>query len=53
LLSKKESKLSRKTVMLFYGFTKFAATSDLLIKLFFYLSSTHLRRLRKPSTNNL
>jgi farnesyl-diphosphate farnesyltransferase len=53
LLSKNESKLSRKTVMLFYGFTKFAATSDLLIKLFFYLSSTHLRRLRKPSTNNL
>lgn len=38
-------KLSRNTVWMFYGFTKFAASSDLLMKLFFKVTSGFLRRL--------
>ncbi len=38
-------KLARKTVAMFYSFTGFATTSDLLIKAFFYFASTHLRKL--------
>ena len=43
--SQYEIKLSRKTVALFYCFTQLAASSDPLMKTFFYLSSTSLRRL--------
>jgi len=38
-------KLARKTVWSFYGFTKIAASSDILIKGFFYLWGAPLRRL--------
>jgi farnesyl-diphosphate farnesyltransferase len=38
-------KLSRNTVWIFYGFTKLAASSDLLMKLFFKVTSGSLRRL--------
>lgn len=48
-ISKHKVKLTRKTVVMFYSFTKFAAASDLLIKVFFYLSSFDLRKL---STKN-
>jgi farnesyl-diphosphate farnesyltransferase len=40
--SKDEVKLSRSTVMSFYGFTQWAVKSDNLMKLFFYLSSKSL-----------
>lgn len=42
-------KLSRKTVWLFYGFTKLAASNDFLMKSFFYISSACLRRLALTS----
>jgi len=38
-------KLSRNTVWIFYGFTKLAASSDFLMKSFFYATSARLRRL--------
>ena len=38
-------KLSRNTVWIFYGFTKLAASSDLLMKLFFKVTSGSLQRL--------
>lgn len=41
---KDEVKLSRKTVMAFYAFTKIAVGSDALIKLFFYTASNSLRK---------
>ena len=40
-------KLSRHTVMAFYGFTKIASASDFLMKAFFYQSSGPLRKLSK------
>ena len=40
-----EVKLSRNTVWIFYGFTKIAASNDLLMKSFFHLASTQLRKL--------
>jgi len=40
--SNDEAKLSRNAVMSFYGFTRWAVTSDHLMKLFFYLSSRSL-----------
>lgn len=40
---KDEVKLSRKTVMTFYSFTKLAVKSDLAMKAFFYLGSDALR----------
>ncbi len=42
--SKTEVKLSRKTVMMFYSFTKVAVHSDALMKTFFYASSKSLRK---------
>ena len=42
--SKDEVKLSRSAVMSFYGFTKWAVKSDLLLKTFFYLSSKSLNK---------
>lgn len=42
-----EQKLTRRVVWTVYGFTKLAAQSNLLIKLFFYLSSQDLRKLLK------
>lgn len=42
---KDEVKLSRKTVMTFYAFTKFAVGSDALMKLFFHIASGALRKL--------
>ncbi|QWD04099.1 squalene/phytoene synthase family protein [Polynucleobacter paneuropaeus] len=44
-----EPKLTRKVVWGVYGFTKLAAHSNLLVKLFFYLSSQDLRKLAKSS----
>lgn len=45
-LSKKaEVKLSRKTVWIFYGFTRLAASNDFLMKSFFYTASSRLRKL--------
>ena len=44
---KEEVKLSRKTVMVFYAFTKVAVASDVLMKLFFRTAS---RALRKAQT---
>ena len=41
---KDEVKLSRSTVMSFYGFTQWAVKSDLLMKTFFYLSSRSLAK---------
>ena len=41
---KDEVKLSRKTVMAFYAFTKFAVGSDALMKLFFHNASSPLRK---------
>lgn len=38
-----EVKLSRKTVMAFYAFTKMAVKSNALMKLFFYITSIKLR----------
>jgi len=40
-------KLSRKTVMAFYGFTKIAATNDLVMKAFFQFSTGPLRKLTR------
>jgi farnesyl-diphosphate farnesyltransferase len=40
-------KLSRHTVMTFYGFTKIASSSDFLMKAFFYQSTGPLRKLSK------
>jgi farnesyl-diphosphate farnesyltransferase len=40
-------KLSRHTVMAFYGLTKIASASDFLMKVFFYQSTEPLRRLSK------
>jgi farnesyl-diphosphate farnesyltransferase len=42
--NKDELKLSRKTVMVFYTFTKFAVRSDALIQTFFNLFSKSLRK---------
>ena len=42
--SKEEVKLSRNTVMTFYGFTKFAVKSDVLMRAFFGISSSALRK---------
>ena len=44
---KDEVKLSRSTVMSFYSFTKIAASSDILMKAFFYLSTGSLRKLSR------
>lgn len=44
---KDEVKLSRHTVMAFYGFTKIASASNFLMKAFFYQSTGPLRRLSK------
>ncbi|MBU3540670.1 phytoene/squalene synthase family protein [Polynucleobacter sp. UB-Tiil-W10] len=41
---KNEVKLSRKTVMSFYGFTKWAVKTDFLMKAFFYLGSKSLTK---------
>ena len=41
---KDEVKLSRNAVMSFYGFTKWAIKSDILMKAFFYLSSRSLAK---------
>lgn len=45
LNAKVEMKLSRNTVWIFYGFTKLAASNDFLIKTFFYITSSRLRKL--------
>jgi farnesyl-diphosphate farnesyltransferase len=42
--SKDEVKLSRNTVMSFYGFTKWAVKSDMVMKIFFSLSSRSLAK---------
>jgi farnesyl-diphosphate farnesyltransferase len=44
---KDEVKLSRSTVMGFYSLTKLAASSDILMKVFFYLSTGSLRKLNR------
>lgn len=44
---KDEVKLSRSTVMSFYSFTKIAASSDILMKAFFHLSTGSLRKLSR------
>jgi len=44
---KDEVKLSRKAVMSFYSFTKIAASSDILMKAFFRLSTGSLRNLKR------
>ena len=41
---KDEVKLSRNTVMSFYGFTKWAVKSDMVMKIFFSLSSKSLAK---------
>jgi farnesyl-diphosphate farnesyltransferase len=46
-IDKDEFKLSRKTVMAFYGFTKIAATNDLMMKAFFHFSTRSLRKLSR------
>lgn len=38
-------KLSRNTVWLFYGFTKIAACSDLMLKIFFRIAARKLRKI--------
>ena len=43
---KEDVKLSRNTVWIFYGFTKIAASSNMLIKSFFYIWGSPLRKLR-------
>ena len=45
LHKKGQLKLSRMTVWFFYGFTKIAASNDMLIKVFFYLWSSPLKKL--------
>jgi farnesyl-diphosphate farnesyltransferase len=42
-----EVKLSRKTVMAFYGFTKIAASNDLMMKAFFQFSTGPLRKISR------
>jgi farnesyl-diphosphate farnesyltransferase len=42
---KDEVKISRSTVIVFYCFTKFAVRSDALMKLFFELFSSHLKKI--------
>ena len=42
--NKDEVKLSKSSVMKFYGFTKFAVKSDALMKAFFYLSSRSIAK---------
>lgn len=42
--NKNEVKLSRKTVMTFYAFSKIAVRSNALIKVFFYFGSSPLRK---------
>jgi farnesyl-diphosphate farnesyltransferase len=42
---KDDVKLSRKTVMAFYYFTKFAVHSNVLMRLFFQISSAKLRKI--------
>ena len=44
---KDEVKLSRSTVMSFYSFTKIAASSNNLMKIFFHLSTGSLRKLNQ------
>jgi len=44
---KDDVKLSRSTVMSFYSFTKIAASSDALMKIFFHLSTRSLRKLNQ------
>ena len=44
LVDKDEAKLSRKTVMTFYAFTQFAVRSDVLMQIFFNISSKSLRK---------
>ncbi len=41
---KNEVKLSRETVMSFYGFTKWAVKTDFLMKVFFYIGSKSLTK---------
>lgn len=48
---KDQVKLSRHTVMAFYGFTKIASGNDALIKTFFSLSTRSLRRLIQYQTS--
>lgn len=43
--NKAEVKVSRNAVWIFYGFTKLASSNDLPMKSFFYLASSHLRKL--------
>jgi len=45
--NKDEVKLSRSTVISFYGFTRWAVKSDNLMKVFFYLSSRSLIKSRR------
>jgi farnesyl-diphosphate farnesyltransferase len=42
--NKNDVKLSRKTVMTFYAFTKFAVKSDMLMQAFFNMFSKSLRK---------
>ncbi len=50
LSNKVEMKLSRNIVWIFYGFTKLAASNDFLIKAFFYITSSRLRKLAVASS---
>ena len=43
-VDKDEAKLSRNTVMTFYAFTQFAVRSDVLMQIFFNISSKSLRK---------
>jgi len=44
---KDEVKLSRRAVLSFYSITKIAASSDILMKIFFWLSTSPLRNLKR------
>jgi len=44
---KDEVKLSRRAVMSFYSITKIAVSSDILMKIFFWLSTSPLRNLKR------
>jgi farnesyl-diphosphate farnesyltransferase len=48
--NKTEMKLSRNTVWIFYGFTRLAASNDFLMKSFFYIASSRLRKLAIASS---
>ncbi len=48
--NKTEMKLSRNTVWVFYGFTRLAASNDFLMKSFFYIASSRLRKIAIAST---